>query len=113
MANLLRDDVLRNAVGTFAHKRLRELDAAPLLARLIDALCDSGQHQLALTSVLRSLMRFLDQNRAVFRQRVAQFEVDIKALLTQAGLATNGQATLFELAHRRDQAVVAQLRGDA
>jgi uncharacterized membrane-anchored protein YjiN (DUF445 family) len=76
MANLLRDDVLRNAVGTFADKRLRELDVAPLLARLIDALCDSGQHQLVLTSVLRSLMRFLDQNRAVFRRRLAEESPD-------------------------------------
>ena len=50
LANVLRDDVLRNAVGTFADKRLRELEVAPLLSRLIEALCESGQHQVALTS---------------------------------------------------------------
>ncbi|HEU5006987.1 MAG TPA: DUF445 domain-containing protein, partial [Jatrophihabitantaceae bacterium] len=71
MASVLRDDELRNAVATFADKRLRELDAAPLLARLLDAVCDSGQHQAVLTHVLRGTMRFLDENRAVFRTRLA------------------------------------------
>ena len=71
MASMLRDDELRNAVATFADKRLRELDAAPLLARLLDAVCDSGQHQAVLTHVLRGTMRFLDENRAVFRTRLA------------------------------------------
>src|SRR5207245_367182 len=76
MANVLRDDKLRHAVATFADKRLRDLDVAPLLARLIDAVRSSGQHQAALTSVLRGLMRFLDDNRQLFRQRVAQESPD-------------------------------------
>jgi uncharacterized membrane-anchored protein YjiN (DUF445 family) len=71
MASVLRDDELRNAVATFADKRLRELDAAPLLARLLDAVCDSGQHQAVLTYALRGTMRFLDENRSVFRRRLA------------------------------------------
>src|SRR5882762_8220717 len=37
LAGVLRDDELRNSVAAFADKRLRELDIAPLLARLIDA----------------------------------------------------------------------------
>ena len=45
MAGMLRDDQIRDAVAGFADRRLRELDIAPLLARLIDAVCDSGQHQ--------------------------------------------------------------------
>jgi len=72
MASVLRDDELRNAVATFADKRLRELDAAPLLARLLDAVCDSGQHQAVLTYALRGTMRFLDENRSVFRRRLAE-----------------------------------------
>jgi uncharacterized membrane-anchored protein YjiN (DUF445 family) len=72
MANVLRDDELRNSVASFADKRLRELDIAPLLARLIDAICDSGQHQAALTTFLRGARKFLENNRAEFRQRVAQ-----------------------------------------
>ncbi|MFN2518669.1 MAG: DUF445 domain-containing protein [Jatrophihabitantaceae bacterium] len=72
MASILHDDELRNAVAAFADKRLRELTVAPHLARLLDAVCDSGQHQLALTASLRGLMRFLDQNRAIFRKRLSE-----------------------------------------
>ena len=72
MADVLRDDELRNAVATFADKRLRELDAAPLLARVLDALCDSGQHQQVLTALLRATMRFLDDSRPVLRRRLAE-----------------------------------------
>jgi uncharacterized membrane-anchored protein YjiN (DUF445 family) len=72
MASILRDDELRNAVAAFADKRLRELQVAPHLARLLDAVCDSGQHQLALTAGLRGLMKFLDQNRTVFRKRLSE-----------------------------------------
>jgi len=72
MASVLRDDELRNAVAAFADKRLREMDIAPLLARLIDTACDAGQHQAALTTFLRGARRFLDTNRLEFRKRVAQ-----------------------------------------
>ncbi len=72
MASVLRDDELRNAVAGFADKRLRALDVSPLLARVLQAACDSGQHQAALTVVLRGLMRFLDENRSVFRRRLAE-----------------------------------------
>jgi uncharacterized membrane-anchored protein YjiN (DUF445 family) len=71
-ANVLRDDELRDSVASFADKRLREAEVSPLLARVIDAVCDAGQHQAAMTSVLKGTMKFLDENRAVFRQRVAE-----------------------------------------
>ena len=76
MASVLQDNELRDAVATFADKRLRELDAAPLLARVLDAVCDSGQHQAVLTAALKGLMRFLDENRDVFRRRVSQESPD-------------------------------------
>ena len=71
LASVLRDDELRNSVAAFADKRLREMDIAPLLARLIDTACDSGQHQAALTTFLRGARRFLDSNRDEFRDRVS------------------------------------------
>jgi|KBSSwiStaDraftv2_1062776.scaffolds.fasta_scaffold02066_9 uncharacterized membrane-anchored protein YjiN (DUF445 family) len=76
MADVLHEDELRNAVATFADKRLRELDAPPLLARVIEGLCDSGQHQVLLTAALRGTMRFLDANRALFRQRLGEESPD-------------------------------------
>ena len=72
MASVLRDNELRDAVASFADKRLRELDAAPLLARLLDAVCDSGQHQAVLTAALRGTMHFLDENRQSLRRRLAE-----------------------------------------
>jgi uncharacterized membrane-anchored protein YjiN (DUF445 family) len=71
MATMLRDDELRDAVASFADKRLRESDLSPLLARVLDAACDAGQHQAALSVVLRGTRTFLEQNKTVFRQRVA------------------------------------------
>jgi uncharacterized membrane-anchored protein YjiN (DUF445 family) len=71
MADVLHDDELRNTVAGFADRSIRELDVAPLLARVIDAVCDSGQHQQMLTAALRGTMRFLDENRGVFRQRLS------------------------------------------
>jgi uncharacterized membrane-anchored protein YjiN (DUF445 family) len=71
MADVLHDDELRNTVAAFADRSIRDLDVAPLLARVIDAVCDSGQHQQMLTAVLRGTMRFLDENRGVFRQRLS------------------------------------------
>ncbi|MGN6607016.1 MAG: DUF445 domain-containing protein [Jatrophihabitans sp.] len=76
LAGLLRDDELRNAVASFADKRLREVEVAPILARLLDAARDSGQHQRALTAVLRGISTMLDQNRDVLRQKVAQESPD-------------------------------------
>jgi uncharacterized membrane-anchored protein YjiN (DUF445 family) len=72
MANVLQDDELRNSVASFADKRLRELEVSPLLARLIDAVCDSGQHQAALTVLLKGVRKFLDENRTELRKRVAE-----------------------------------------
>jgi uncharacterized membrane-anchored protein YjiN (DUF445 family) len=69
-AAVLRDDELRNSVASFADKRLRELDIAPLLARLVDALCDSGQHQAVLSALLQGAMSFLDVNRSTLRSRL-------------------------------------------
>jgi len=71
-ANVLRDDELRDAVASFVDKRLRETDLSPLLAKVIDAVCDAGQHQSVLTSVLKGTRHFLDQNRGVLRDRLGE-----------------------------------------
>jgi uncharacterized membrane-anchored protein YjiN (DUF445 family) len=70
LVSVLRDDELRTAVTGYIDRRLHEAAVAPKLATVIDALCDSGQHQVALTGALRGLMRFLEENRTVFRQRL-------------------------------------------
>ena len=75
-AGVLRDDELRIAVTGYMERRIRDAPLAPALARTIDALRDAGQHQVALSAALRGLMRFLDENRAVFRDRLAQESPD-------------------------------------
>ncbi len=72
MSSFVRDDEIRAAVAAYADKRLREADVAPLLSRMLGAVCESGQHQVALTAGLRGLMRFLDDNRQIFRKRLAE-----------------------------------------
>jgi uncharacterized membrane-anchored protein YjiN (DUF445 family) len=72
IAGVLRDDELRNSLAAFADKRLREMDIARLVARLIDAIRDAGQHQTALTTALRGTRTFLDSNRQLLRQRVGE-----------------------------------------
>ncbi|HKC26888.1 MAG TPA: DUF445 family protein [Jatrophihabitans sp.] len=70
LAGVLRDDELRDSLASFADKRLRRIDIAGLLARVLDALCDAGQHQAALTIFLRGARTFLDANRNVLRERL-------------------------------------------
>jgi uncharacterized membrane-anchored protein YjiN (DUF445 family) len=76
VASVLRDDELRAAMLGYLDRRLHDTPAAPPLARAIDMLCDSGQHQVVLSAVLRGVMRFLQENRSVLRDRLDQESPD-------------------------------------
>ena len=76
LADVIRDDEVRDAVAQFAHRKLHEVQLAPLLARVLDAVRESGQHQAVLTAGLKGLMRFLDDNRTVFRDRLSDESPD-------------------------------------
>ncbi len=69
---ILADDEIRLAIGRFADTQLRRLPAAPVVAKVLDLAVEGNQHQILLGEGLKSLMRFLDDNRDVFRQRVAE-----------------------------------------
>lgn len=71
-AAVLRDEDIRAAVAGFAEQRLGDIDAAPVLARVINIVVDGGQHQVALTSGIRALMRFLADNRDMLRRRLSE-----------------------------------------
>jgi uncharacterized membrane-anchored protein YjiN (DUF445 family) len=43
-----------------------------ILARVLDAVCDSGQHQKVLTTTLKGVVKFLDENRTVLRRRLSE-----------------------------------------
>jgi uncharacterized membrane-anchored protein YjiN (DUF445 family) len=69
---VLADEDIRLAIERFADAQLRRLPAAPVVAKLLDLAVEGNQHQILLGEGLKSLMRFLDDNRDVFRQRVAE-----------------------------------------
>jgi uncharacterized membrane-anchored protein YjiN (DUF445 family) len=68
---VLADEDIRVAIENFADAQLRRLPAAPVVAKVLDLAVEGNQHQVLMTEGLRSLMRFLDDNRDVFRKRVA------------------------------------------
>jgi uncharacterized membrane-anchored protein YjiN (DUF445 family) len=72
IGSFVRDDEVRAAVAAYVDKRLRSANLAPVMSRVLAAVCDSGQHQVALTAGLGGLMRFLDDNRSIFRRRLAE-----------------------------------------
>ncbi|MDQ2839412.1 MAG: DUF445 domain-containing protein [Actinomycetota bacterium] len=69
---VLADDDIRLAIESFADAQLRRLPAAPVVAKVLDLAVEGNQHQLLLSEGLKSVMRFLDDNRELFRQRVAE-----------------------------------------
>ncbi|MCW2538621.1 MAG: hypothetical protein JWN95_346 [Frankiales bacterium] len=73
---VLGDDEIRAALERFVDDQLHRLPAAPLLAKVIDLVVEGGQHQILLGHGLRAAMRFLEDNRDLFRQRVSQESPD-------------------------------------
>jgi uncharacterized membrane-anchored protein YjiN (DUF445 family) len=73
---VLADDDIRLAIERFADAQLRRLPLAPVVAKLLDLAVEGNQHQVLLGEGLRALMRFLDDNRDVFRQRVTEESPD-------------------------------------
>ena len=69
---VLADEDIRLAIERFADAQLRRLPAAPVVAKVLDLAVEGNQHQIMLGEGLKSLMRFLDDNRVVFRQRLAE-----------------------------------------
>ena len=73
---MLADEDIRLAIERFADAQLRRLPAAPVVAKVLDLAMEGNQHQVLLGEGLRALMRFLDDNREVFRQRVTDESPD-------------------------------------
>jgi uncharacterized membrane-anchored protein YjiN (DUF445 family) len=69
---VLSDDDVRSAIEGFADAQLRRLPAAPVVARVLELAVEGNQHQVLLGHGLRAVMRFLADNRELFRQRVAE-----------------------------------------
>jgi uncharacterized membrane-anchored protein YjiN (DUF445 family) len=69
--DVLRDEDVQDVVERAVLDRVRGVRLAPLAGRTIDIMTANGRHQELLDSALRSLGRFLDENRQTFREKFA------------------------------------------
>lgn len=69
---VLDDDEIQRGLEQVVQARIDAVDAAPLLATVIDATVEGGHHQRLLDAVLTSLGGFMEDNRDTFQQRIYQ-----------------------------------------
>lgn len=70
VADLLRDEDVRDALESAARERLDAVPVAPLAGRGLDFLIRDGRHQEALDAGLRELDRYLEQQGPELRDRL-------------------------------------------
>jgi uncharacterized membrane-anchored protein YjiN (DUF445 family) len=70
LGDLLRDEDVQPAVAALVDRKLHEIPAAPVLARVIELVVEGDRHQEVLSAALHGLSRFLHENRLVFRARM-------------------------------------------
>jgi len=69
---VFEDEAIRQSVEAFLDAQLRRLSVAPAAAKLLEIAIAGDQHQRILTEGLRSGMRFLSDNRELFRSRLGE-----------------------------------------
>ncbi|MGI8694629.1 MAG: DUF445 domain-containing protein [Geodermatophilaceae bacterium] len=72
VSQVLRDDDVQAFVDHLVSSRIRSTPAAPLLAKVLEIAVEGGHHQEVLSTVLRGLRRFLDENRSVLRAKLGE-----------------------------------------
>jgi uncharacterized membrane-anchored protein YjiN (DUF445 family) len=70
--DVLRDEEVQDVVERAVLARVRAVRAAPLAGRTLDILTANGRHQEVLDAALRSIGRFLDENRTMLRSKFAR-----------------------------------------
>jgi uncharacterized membrane-anchored protein YjiN (DUF445 family) len=70
-ADLLRDDEVHRALEEVARRRIETTPLAPLAGRALRVMTDDGRHHDLLEVVLRAVDRFLTDNQASLRDRLA------------------------------------------
>lgn len=73
---IMGDDDVQQVFDNIIMKRVRDADAAPILAKLIDIAVAGGNHQNMMTAGLKGVAKFLDENRQVLRVKLAQESPD-------------------------------------
>jgi uncharacterized membrane-anchored protein YjiN (DUF445 family) len=70
--DVLRDDDVQDAVEQAVLGRVQSVRLAPFAGRTLEVVTADGRHQELLDAALNGLGRFLDENRATFRDRFAR-----------------------------------------
>jgi len=71
VTEVLKDDVVQAGLEEVVTNRFRNVPVAPVVGRAIDVAIDGEHHQVLLESTLGGVAAFLDENRLVFRDRLA------------------------------------------
>lgn len=71
VTEVLRDDLVQSGLEQVVTNRFRNMPVTPMVGRAIDVAVEGEHHQVLLESTLTGLAAFLDENRVVFRQRLA------------------------------------------
>ena len=69
---VLDDRDVQDALGSAVERRLEETEVAPLLGKAIDVAVEGDHHQRMLDGVMKGIGGFLEDNRAMFRDRLDQ-----------------------------------------
>lgn len=71
VTEFLRDEDVQTAIESLIVSRVRETSLAPMSAKLIDVAVEGGNHQHMMTAALKGLEKFLEDNKVVFREKLA------------------------------------------
>ncbi len=71
VTEVLKDDVVQTGLEQVVTSRFRKVPVAPIVGKAIDVAIDGEHHQVLLESTLSGVAAFLDENRIVFRDRLA------------------------------------------
>ena len=71
VTEVLKDDVVQTGLEQVVTNRFRNVPVAPVVGKAVDVAIDGEHHQVLLESTLSGVAGFLDENRIVFRDRLA------------------------------------------
>ncbi len=71
VTEVLRDDVVQTGLEQVIANRIRSVPVAPIVGKAVDVAVEGQHHQVLLEATLAGVASFLEENRIVFRERLA------------------------------------------
>ncbi len=72
LTEVLSDDTVQKGLDELVEHRVRAIPVTPFIGKAIDVAVEGGHHEVVLEHTLVGLHRFLLDNKATFRRRLAQ-----------------------------------------